>query len=105
MRCLEFGVANQVSRSTSRSACLKYTKRHAGDGTRLLLVCDVALGKCKDVRKRDLTLTRAPDGYHCVHGVRSTPNAESDFEVSDREEGLRRKRRRHPTVIVPLLTR
>ncbi|XP_075886999.1 protein mono-ADP-ribosyltransferase PARP4 [Nelusetta ayraudi] len=60
--------------------CLKYTMRHTHDGTRLLVVCDVALGKCHDVRKRDLTLTRAPDGYHSVHGVRSAPSAESDFE-------------------------
>lgn len=62
--------------------------RHTNDGTRLLVVCDVALGKCHDVRKKDLTLTRAPDGYHSVHGVRSAPSAESDFEVSGREEGL-----------------
>lgn len=71
---------------------MKYTKRHTSDGTRLLLVCDVALGKCKDMRKRDLTLTQAPDGFHSVHGVRSTPSAESDFEVSERGEDLRRKR-------------
>lgn len=76
--------------------------RHTHDGTRLLVVCDVALGKCHDVRKRDLTLTRAPDGYHSVHGVRSAPSAESDFEVSGREEGLPLKkdafhnREKHP---------
>lgn len=51
------------------------------DGSRLLLVCDVALGQCKDVRERDLTLTEAPEGYHSVHGVRSTPDAPSEFEV------------------------
>lgn len=88
-------VTNKVSKrlyhpnsSSSHRTCLKYTNRHTTDGTRLLVVCDVALGKCQDVHKRDLTLTQAPDGYQSVHGVRSTPSVESDFEVSSREEGL-----------------
>lgn len=51
------------------------------DGSRLLLVCDVALGRCKDVQKRDLTLTQAPEGYHSVHGVRRTTSVHSEFEV------------------------
>lgn len=51
------------------------------DGSRLLLVCDVALGRCKDVQKRDLTLTRAPEGHHSVRGVRRTSGVQSEFEV------------------------
>lgn len=51
------------------------------DGCRLLLVCEVALGQCKDLYKRDFTLTSAPEGYNSVHGVRHTQNAPSDFEV------------------------
>lgn len=63
------------------STSLKYSQPGATDGSRLLLVCDVALGQCMDVRERDLTLTQAPEGHHSVHGVRSTPDAPSEFEV------------------------
>uniref|UniRef100_A0A3B4ZYD0 Poly (ADP-ribose) polymerase family, member 4 n=1 Tax=Stegastes partitus TaxID=144197 RepID=A0A3B4ZYD0_9TELE len=48
--------------------CLKYSKPGETDGSRLLLVCDVALGRCKDVYKRDVALTRAPAGHDSVHG-------------------------------------
>lgn len=51
------------------------------DGSRLLLVCDVALGRCRDVLQRDATLTQAPKGHHSIHGVRHTAIARSDFEV------------------------
>lgn len=51
------------------------------EGSRLLLVCDVALGRCKDVYQRDLALTEAPRGFHSVHGVGDTPAAPSEFEV------------------------
>ncbi|XP_008295178.1 poly [ADP-ribose] polymerase 4 [Stegastes partitus] len=49
--------------------CLKYSKPGETDGSRLLLVCDVALGRCKDVYKRDVALTRAPAGHDSVHGA------------------------------------
>ncbi|CAG08214.1 unnamed protein product [Tetraodon nigroviridis] len=67
--------------SDAFSTSLKYSHPGATDGSRLLLVCDVALGRCQDVRKRDRTLSQAPDGYHSVHGVRSAPGAPSEFEV------------------------
>lgn len=60
---------------------MKYSKPSVTDGSRLLLVCEVALGRCKDLLKKDATLTCAPDGYHSVHGVRRTPNRLSEFEV------------------------
>lgn len=63
------------------STALKYSKLCATDDSRLLLVCDVALGRCKDVHKRDLTLTQAPEEYDSVHGVRKTPCTQSDFVV------------------------
>ncbi|KAM6934605.1 protein mono-ADP-ribosyltransferase PARP4 [Xenentodon cancila] len=66
--------------SDAVSTSLKYSKPSETDGSRLLLVCDVVLGKCSDLYKRDLTLTRAPEGHHSVHGVHCTPNALSDFE-------------------------
>ncbi|XP_038577209.1 protein mono-ADP-ribosyltransferase PARP4 isoform X32 [Micropterus salmoides] len=66
--------------SDAMSTSLKYSKPSETDGSRLLLVCDVALGRCKDVHKRDLTLTQAPEGHHSVHGVRSTHKTHSEFE-------------------------
>jgi len=51
------------------------------DGTRLLAVCDVALGYCLDLYERDYSLNNAPSGYDSVHGVRKTADVSSDFEV------------------------
>ncbi|XP_062287689.1 protein mono-ADP-ribosyltransferase PARP4 [Scomber scombrus] len=62
------------------STGLKYSKPSVTDGSRLLLVCDVALGGCKDVQRRDPTLTQAPEGHDSVHGVRRTQNTQSEFE-------------------------
>uniref|UniRef100_A0A3Q1GJ99 Poly [ADP-ribose] polymerase n=1 Tax=Acanthochromis polyacanthus TaxID=80966 RepID=A0A3Q1GJ99_9TELE len=62
------------------STCLKYSKPSETDGSRLLLVCDVALGRCSNVYKRDVTLTRAPEGHSSVHGVRRNRNTPSEFE-------------------------
>ncbi|KAK2840214.1 hypothetical protein Q5P01_013954 [Channa striata] len=66
--------------SDAVSTSLKYSKPSVTDGSRLLLVCDVALGRCRDVHKRDVTLTQAPEGHHSVHGVRRTPKVQSEFE-------------------------
>ncbi|XP_053184264.1 protein mono-ADP-ribosyltransferase PARP4 [Scomber japonicus] len=62
------------------STSLKYSKPSVTDGSRLLLVCDVALGGCKDVHRRDPMLTQAPEGYESVHGVRRTQYTQSEFE-------------------------
>ncbi|XP_072542116.1 protein mono-ADP-ribosyltransferase PARP4 [Salminus brasiliensis] len=66
--------------SDSLSTSIKYSKPSAMDGSRLLLVCDVALGQCKDLHRRDITLTSAPEGYSSVHGVRHTQKTRTDFE-------------------------
>ncbi|KAL0963604.1 hypothetical protein UPYG_G00308500 [Umbra pygmaea] len=66
--------------SDALKTSLKYSKPNETDGSRLLLVCDVALGRCKDLQKRDSSLTQAPDGYHSVHGLRSTSKTASEFE-------------------------
>lgn len=63
------------------STSLKYSRPSVTDGSRLLLVCDVALGQCRDVLKRDPTLSQAPEGHHSVHGVRHTPKTPSEFQV------------------------
>ncbi|XP_026766111.3 protein mono-ADP-ribosyltransferase PARP4 isoform X3 [Pangasianodon hypophthalmus] len=67
--------------SDSLNTSVKYSKPSVTDGCRLLLVCEVALGQCKDLHKRDFKLTSAPEGYNSVHGVRRTQNTQSDFEV------------------------
>lgn len=48
-------------------------------GTRFMLVCNVALGNVKDYTKITPDLEQPPKGYHSVHGVRRTPEIESDF--------------------------
>uniref|UniRef100_A0A3Q3BIU5 Poly [ADP-ribose] polymerase n=1 Tax=Kryptolebias marmoratus TaxID=37003 RepID=A0A3Q3BIU5_KRYMA len=64
----------------SVGASLKYSRRSETDRSRLLLVCVVALGRCKDVQRRDPTLSRAPEGHHSVHGVPRAQDPQSDFE-------------------------
>uniref|UniRef100_A0A669QAC7 Poly [ADP-ribose] polymerase n=1 Tax=Phasianus colchicus TaxID=9054 RepID=A0A669QAC7_PHACC len=66
--------------SDSVSASIKYSSPSEMDGTRLLAVCDVALGSCLDLYERDFSLTAAPSGYNSVHGVRKTADISSDFE-------------------------
>ncbi len=50
---------------------LKYTNRSSVRNTRFVTVCDVALGNYLDVLEHRLDLTKAPDGYHSVHGVKA----------------------------------
>ncbi|XP_052589085.1 LOW QUALITY PROTEIN: protein mono-ADP-ribosyltransferase PARP4 [Peromyscus californicus insignis] len=66
--------------SDSLSTSIKYS--HAGemDGSRLMVICDVALGKCMDVFKKDFSLTEAPPGYDSVHGVSEMASLPTDFE-------------------------
>ncbi|KAF0876061.1 protein mono-ADP-ribosyltransferase PARP4 [Crocuta crocuta] len=66
--------------SDSLSTGVKYSHPGETDGTRLLAVCDVALGKCADFHRRDFSLSEAPPGYDSVHGVRATPTVTTDFE-------------------------
>ncbi|NXJ11809.1 PARP4 polymerase, partial [Odontophorus gujanensis] len=66
--------------SDSVSASIKYSSPSEMDGTRLLAVCDVALGSCLDLYEQDFSLNAAPSGYNSVHGVRKTADISSDFE-------------------------
>ncbi|XP_054079556.1 protein mono-ADP-ribosyltransferase PARP4 isoform X3 [Rissa tridactyla] len=67
--------------SDSVSASIKYSSPSEVDGTRLLAVCDVALGSCLDLYEQDYSLNNAPSGFDSVHGVRKTADISSDFEV------------------------
>ncbi|XP_043747477.1 protein mono-ADP-ribosyltransferase PARP4 isoform X3 [Cervus elaphus] len=66
--------------SDSLSTSIKYSHPGQTDGTRLLVVCDVALGRCMDLHERNFSLTEAPPEYDSVHGVRGTDTVSSDFE-------------------------
>lgn len=63
------------------SATIKYAHPGETEGTRFLLVCDVALGECIEFDQKDFSLTEAPEGYHSVHGVARTASLNTDFEV------------------------
>ncbi|KAG8452894.1 hypothetical protein GDO86_004624 [Hymenochirus boettgeri] len=69
---------NGISFNDSMSSIINYTKPSDSNGSRLMLVCDVALGSCMDIYKRD-SITTAPGGFHSVHGVRQVPGKKSDF--------------------------
>jgi len=58
-----------------------YSHASSSKGTRLMALCDVALGKCLDTYRHDMTLTRPPDDFDSVHGVRCSSDVMSDFKV------------------------
>ncbi|XP_036108057.1 protein mono-ADP-ribosyltransferase PARP4 [Molossus molossus] len=66
--------------SNSLSTSIKYSHPGGTDGTRLLAICDVALGKCMDFYKKDPSLAEAPPGHDSVHGVPKTATVTTDFE-------------------------
>ncbi|XP_034614697.1 protein mono-ADP-ribosyltransferase PARP4 isoform X2 [Trachemys scripta elegans] len=81
MERTDFGkLGSGIYFSDSISTSTKYSPPSEMDGTRLLAVCNVALGTCLDLYKKDLSLTNAPAGYDSVHGVRKRGNIYSDFE-------------------------
>ncbi|XP_072467757.1 protein mono-ADP-ribosyltransferase PARP4 isoform X2 [Notamacropus eugenii] len=66
--------------SDSLSAGIKYSQPNETNGTRFLVICDVALGSCMNLHKRDFSLTEPPPGYDSVHGIRRTEHIISDFQ-------------------------
>ncbi|PKU38634.1 poly [Limosa lapponica baueri] len=79
-RSSEFRDVEQQVLKNNYSASIKYSSPSEMDGTRLLAVCDVALGSCLDLYERDYSLSNAPSGFDSVHGVRKTGGISSDFE-------------------------
>lgn len=63
------------------STSIKYSQPSQTDGTRLLVICDVALGTCWQTYQADYSLTAPPPGYDSVHGVCKKDGRHSDFEV------------------------
>ncbi|XP_078513194.1 protein mono-ADP-ribosyltransferase PARP4 isoform X3 [Lissotriton helveticus] len=66
--------------SDSISTSMKYSAPTQTDGSRLLVICEVVLGNCLDLKKKDFSLTNPPPGYHSVHGIRKAPGLDTDFE-------------------------
>ncbi|XP_077014881.1 protein mono-ADP-ribosyltransferase PARP4 [Tamandua tetradactyla] len=73
-------LGNGIYFSDSLSTSIKYSHPGETEGTRLLVICDVALGKCIDLQKKDFSLTGAPPGYDSVHGVSEKADVITDFE-------------------------
>ncbi|EDV19935.1 uncharacterized protein TRIADDRAFT_32651, partial [Trichoplax adhaerens] len=63
----------------SCSTSLQYCNINKNNGTRMMLVCEVALGKSKIYRDQHLELTSPPSGYDSVHGIASSENDLSYF--------------------------
>ncbi|RXM98446.1 Poly [ADP-ribose] polymerase 4 [Acipenser ruthenus] len=76
----EFSTIKELLMHRNESTILKYSKPSESDGTRLLVVCDIALGECKHLHKKDFTLASAPAGYSSVLGVRQTADVASEFQ-------------------------
>ena len=46
-----------------------------------MVLCDVALGECKDYERYDPSLTSPPEGFDSTHGVKRMEDISSDFKV------------------------
>ena len=62
---------------------VKYADASSSRNTRLIAVCEVALGKCARYFDYDHELTRAPDGFHSVHGVKTSDEKISRFQDNE----------------------
>lgn len=69
--------------SDSSTLSIKYTTPSQATNTRLLAVCDVALGDQKDYYDYDVSLVRPPDGYQSVRGVKSSDETQSKFNENE----------------------
>eukprot|EP00029_Vermamoeba_vermiformis_P008738 TRINITY_DN4171_c0_g1_i1.p1 TRINITY_DN4171_c0_g1~~TRINITY_DN4171_c0_g1_i1.p1 ORF type:complete len:2196 (-),score=786.80 TRINITY_DN4171_c0_g1_i1:32-6574(-) len=71
-------LGNGIYFGDTSSTSAAYTTAGA-KGTRMMLMCKVALGNVKHYNKVTFGLTEPPAGYNSVHGVRSTPSQPTDF--------------------------
>ncbi|KAJ6662349.1 hypothetical protein lerEdw1_012513 [Lerista edwardsae] len=69
--------------SNSIRTSTKYAQPSKTDGTRLLVICDVALGTCWKLSRPDSSLTAAPSGYESVHGTPEGADGCSSFFKDD----------------------
>ncbi|XP_015672315.1 protein mono-ADP-ribosyltransferase PARP4 [Protobothrops mucrosquamatus] len=78
----DFGyLGNGIYFSNSVRTSIKYSQPCETDGTRLLLICDVALGKCWKTEEHCYFSREGPPfGHGSVHGIRRTEKNETIFE-------------------------
>ncbi|XP_052074990.1 uncharacterized protein LOC127712542 isoform X2 [Mytilus californianus] len=69
--------------SDTASKSLMYSGPSTTHGSRLLLLCDVSLGKVKDCKRIDNSLMEPPSGYDSVHGVKSSSDSEPTDFIDD----------------------
>ncbi|VDI55612.1 poly [ADP-ribose] polymerase [Mytilus galloprovincialis] len=62
---------------------LMYSGPSTTHGSRLLLLCDVSLGKVKDCTRIDNSLMEPPSGYDSVHGVKFSSESEPTDFIDD----------------------
>ncbi len=67
----------------SQSTSVKYSSPSSTRGTRLMLVCNVALGHTWETNKTNTDLKSPPKGYQSVHGVKGTDQEPSEFKVTN----------------------
>ena len=53
-----------------------------------MLINEVALGNMYDVNQHQTSLTKTPDGFDSVHGVRNQDGNDSQFEVCHTHNAL-----------------
>lgn len=72
--------------SNSLTTSLKYSKPSGTKQTRIVAICEVALGKCCEYGEFDTTLTKPPTGYNSTHGNKSLPGSkfiDDEFVIYD----------------------
>jgi poly [ADP-ribose] polymerase 2/3/4 len=69
--------------SDSIKTSLKYSQTSQIRNSRLVALCDVALGNVKQVYKHDTNLTEPPSGYQSVNGVKNDGTNESEFNDNE----------------------
>lgn len=63
------------------STSIQYSDESKHKGTRMMLVSNVALGKCKDYTEHHKDLQGPPEGFNSCHGVASIKTEPSQFKV------------------------
>ncbi len=72
-------LGNGIYFSDCINTSLKYTDLSRLKNSRMIAVCDVALGNCKDYFEYNFELNEAPKDYHSTHGVSNNSGIESKF--------------------------
>ncbi len=72
-------LGNGIYFSDCTDTSLKYSDLSKLRNSRVLTICEVALGKCKDYHEFDFGLVKATENFNSAHGVKKTQNVDSKF--------------------------